>query len=67
MRRLRLLPFLLPLSLAACVTHDPGWRGGNAEPFDGAKAACEDEIAVLPAAEREAAFEACMEKRGWVR
>lgn len=67
MRRLRFLMLPLSLVLAGCATHDPGWRGTDAEPFDDAKAACEAEVAGLSAAAREAAFESCMAKRGWTR
>lgn len=67
MRRLRPMTLLLPLLLAACATHDPGWSGSGAEPFDAAKADCEAEAAALPAAGRDAAFEACMARRGWTR
>lgn len=66
MRRLCLF-ILLPFVLAGCATHDPGWRGAGAEPFDGAKAACEAEVAGVAAHDRAAAFEACMARRGWTR
>ena len=61
------LAVLVLAALAACATHDPGWRGAGAEPFDGAKAACEAEVAAVVASEREAAFDACMAARGWTR
>lgn len=67
MRRPALFMMLVPFALAACATHDPGWRGAGAEPFDGAKAACEAEVATVDAHDRGSAFEACMARRGWAR
>jgi hypothetical protein len=65
------LSFLIVLALAAagCATlHDRGWQGSGAEPFDGAKAACEAEAAAKPeGAARTEAFEACMAAKGWRR
>lgn len=60
---------LVPLAFAGCATvHDGGWQGRDAEPFDGAHEACIAEVADLPhGAERDSAFEACMERRGWRR
>lgn len=57
------------LSLAACASlHDAGWKGTDAEPFDGARAACESEAAAAPAGEgRTAVFDACMAGKGWHR
>lgn len=65
MRRLPVM--LLSCLLAACATHDPGWRGADAEPFDRAQAACETEVGALAGPERETAFEACMARKGWTR
>lgn len=53
--------------LAACATMDEGWHGVGAEPFDGARNACESETAATLKAERDAAFDACMARRGWHR
>lgn len=57
------------LTLSACATsggaHD--WSGENAEPFDGALAACERESNALPKPERTAALDSCMARRGWHR
>ena len=62
-----LAPFAV-LLLAGCASlRDDGWRGEGAEPFDGARAACESEAAATPKAERGAAFEACMARHGWRR
>ena len=41
-----------------------GWRGENAERFDGARAARGAEAAPAPKAGRTAKFEACMAGRG---
>ena len=51
---------------SACATTEPGWEGHGAEPFDAARAACEAETATV-ASDRQAAFEACMNARGWSR
>jgi hypothetical protein len=65
------LPILI--LAAACATgcaslHEGGWNGTGAEPFDGAKAACESAAAAKPeGAERDAAFDACMAGKGWHR
>lgn len=67
MRHHGLFIFPLLLALASCATHDPGWRGTRAESFDGAKTACEAEAAAVDAGGRDAAFEACMARRGWTR
>lgn len=66
--RLTLL-MLFTLAATGCATlHDRGWQGSGAEPFDGAKAACEAESATIEAgAARTAAFEACMAGKGWRR
>lgn len=61
------LAVLVLAALAACATHVPGWRGAGAEPFDGAKAACEAEVAGVAPSKRDDAFEACMATRGWTR
>lgn len=45
-----------------------GWSGEGAEPFDGARAACEADAAAMPAGEaRRVAFETCMARKGWHR
>lgn len=68
----RRLPVLSVAALAvaglvtACASADaPGWSGAGAEPFDGARAACEAESARAPVP--ATAFEACMAARGWTR
>lgn len=54
--------------LAACATSgDRGWRGENAQPFDGAKAHCEAEVADMAKDARRQAFDACMAGQGWHR
>lgn len=51
-------------ALTACASvNDEGWTGANAEPFDGARAACAAEAQSASGA----AFEACMAERGWTR
>ena len=67
MRRLAML--FATLALAGCASlHDAGWKGTDAEPFDGARAACESEAASTPeGAARAAAFDACMAGKGWHR
>lgn len=71
MRHRMALGLLAALSVAACATtavDDRGWSGNGAEPFDGARAACEAEAAAIPAGpERTASFETCMAARGWHR
>lgn len=69
MRSTRLVP-LLVLGMTACASGGmhPGWTGQGAEPFDGAKQTCRTQADAVPAAaEREKAFETCMESRGWRR
>lgn len=69
MRLTRLAPVFL-VCLVGCASGGmhPGWTGENAEPFDGAKDACRAQADAVPAAaEREKAFEACMESKGWRR
>ena len=52
--------------LSACATHDRGWTGDKAMPFDTAQAECDARTRELPAGkEREAAFDACMKEHGW--
>lgn len=60
---------LAACAVAGCATlHDRGWQGSGAEPFDGAKAACEAEAAAKPeGTARTEAFEACMARQGWHR
>lgn len=69
MRNVHLLPLFL-VCLGACATGGmhPGWTGKDAEPFDGARDACKAQADAIPAsAERDKAFEICMESRGWHR
>ncbi len=50
--------------LSACAaTHEPGWTGQNAMPFDHARASCEIETQTLEGP----AFETCMASKGWTR
>lgn len=60
---------LLAMATAGCATlHDNGWSGDGAEPYDGARTACEAEAASKPAGpERTASFDACMATKGWHR
>jgi hypothetical protein len=71
MRQRTALALLATLSVAACATtavDGRGWSGDGAEPFDGARTACEAEAASKPAGpERTASFEACMAGKGWHR
>lgn len=69
MRTKQFLPLSL-IVLAGCASGGmhPGWTGEGAEPFDGARDACKSQSEAIPAAaEREKAFEACMQARGWRR
>ena len=64
------LALLAMLAVAGCATVDGGrgWSGDGAQPFDGARAACEAEAAAKPAgAERTQALDACMAAKGWHR
>lgn len=66
MRHLRLPVVLACAVISACAsTHDPGWQGADAEPFDAAQQACAAEAADVP--DRNARFHACMAERGWTR
>lgn len=71
MRHRMALGLLATLSVGACATtalDGRGWSGDGAEPFDGARTACEAEAAPAPAgAGRTASFEACMATKGWHR
>ena len=64
-----LILMLAALAAAGCASlHDAGWTGEGAEPFDGARAACEAEAVATPAGDaRTRAFEACMAGKGWHR
>ena len=59
------------LVLAGCATTSAvdgrGWSGEGAEPFDGARSACEAEASAAAADARIGAFEACMAGKGWHR
>lgn len=60
--------FLAVLCLTACASDaSRGWSGSGATPFDSAKAKCEQTVAGKSGAEREAAYEACMQAEGWSR
>lgn len=68
MKRLSAFPMLACLLAACATTHDAGWHGSGAAPFDAAKAGCEYESLAQPAGDaRTQAFEACMAARGWHR
>ena len=56
-------------ALAGCATtHDAGWTGKGAMPFDAAQSDCDAKTKDLPAGkQREAAFDQCMEEHGWRR
>ena len=55
-------------ALASCATHDAGWTGKGATPFDTAQSDCDSKTKDLPAGkQREAAFDQCMEEYGWRR
>ena len=68
MRKVTTLVLAMGMTGCASVT-DAGWHGRDAQPFDAAKAQCDAE-ATANAADgdaRTAAFEACMQTRGWTR
>ncbi len=71
MRHRTALALLATLSVAACATtavDGRGWSGNGAEPFDGARTACESAAAAMPEGpERTASFETCMAAKGWHR
>lgn len=61
---------VLAAGLSGCASmSDAGWQGRDAEPFDAAKAQCDDQAAVQSTDDdaRTAAFEACMQAKGWTR
>ena len=64
-----LIAVMPAIALAAgCATHEPGWTGSGAQPFDQALAECHAQVDVIPVqAEREAALQACMAQKGWTR
>lgn len=58
----------LPLLATACATHDRGWTGSNAVPFDTAEHDCTVATATMAdAALRRQAFAECMADKGWSR
>ena len=60
----RIAGLALMLALAGCAgTHEPGWTGTDAAPFDSAKARCQIETQVVDGP----AFETCMAALGWRR
>jgi len=65
--RATIVAFVVLLSGCATYGDRGGWSGENAEPFDGALAACERESEARPKPERAAVVEACMARRGWHR
>jgi hypothetical protein len=68
MKRLFAIPMLAGLLAACATTHDKGWQGSGAKPFDTAKAGCESESLAQPAGDlRTQAFETCMATQGWHR
>ena len=53
---------------SACATHEPGWTGTGAQPFDPALAECHAQVdGIAVQVEREAALEQCMAAKGWTR
>jgi len=68
LRSPRLIACLAATLLAGCATHDHGWTGKGATPFDTAQAECDAKTKDLPAGkQREGAFDQCMEENGWRR
>lgn len=68
MRKATMLVVAMVVSGCASMA-DAGWQGRDAEPFDAAKAQC-DARAAAQATDgdaRTAAFEACMQAKGWTR
>ena len=54
--------------LGACAMNQPGWRSTGAEPFDQAKAECEQKASIVTEKQnREHIFEDCMAAKGWTR
>ena len=65
---MRLVAVSAFIALSACATHEPGWHGSGAEPFDQALAACHAQVDVIAdQAQRETALETCMGQKGWTR
>lgn len=61
---------VLAVGVGGCAsTMDAGWQGRDAEPFDSAKAQCEARAAAqaTDGDATTAAFEACMQAKGWTR
>lgn len=52
---------------ACATTHDPGWQGQGATPFDRAQAECRLDAASASPGTRESTMEACMARHGWHR
>ncbi len=66
--RQRMIILVSVLALSACATHQPGWTGSGAQPFDSALAECQGEVAAIAVeAQREAALAQCMAQKGWTR
>jgi hypothetical protein len=67
--RLRCVAVLALVCFACgCATHDRGWSGAGATPFDTAQAQCDAKTRELPAGKaRENAFDDCMADNGWKR
>jgi 8-oxo-dGTP pyrophosphatase MutT (NUDIX family) len=54
--------------LSGCATTEPGWTGQGAVPFGEAESACKTATeGVTEEAARKAAFEECMDGKGWTR
>ena len=68
MRKATMLVLAMGVSGCASMT-DAGWQGLDAEPFDAAKAQCDAEAAAraTDGDAGTAAFEACMQAKGWTR
>ena len=56
---------LAVLAAGCATTHDPGWQGTGATPFDAAQAECRAEAAGQPQDSRDERFNACMAGHGW--
>lgn len=54
---------LLAMATGWTSTSQPGWRGSDAEPFDGARALCEQQTS----GQDHEAFDVCMASKGWRR
>lgn len=61
---MRILAAATACLLSACAsTHDGGWTGRDAAPFDNAVAMCQIETQTVDGPD----FERCMASKGWTR